>query len=96
MILGDPNVKSIFGEIGNVAGQRGGVVMHRLAHQNPSHVRPPLAINRRMRIALLIRKLMMDAVCGHPENRTALERQCGADRQKILNPFVGLESAVRQ
>ena len=67
-------MKLIFGEVGNISCQRRRVVVHRLAHQDPAHVRPPFAIVRRMRIAILIGILVMDAVRRYPENRAALER----------------------
>src|SRR5579872_804850 len=47
-----------------------------------------------MRIAFLIRMLMMDAVCGYPENRATLQSQRGADGQEILHPFGRLISAM--
>ena len=49
-----------------------------------------------MRIALLIGKLMMNAVRRHPENRPAFQRQRCADGQKIFHPLRSLESAVRE
>ena len=89
-------MKFILSEVGNVARQRGRVMVHRLAHENPSHVRPPLALDRRMRVAVLIRILMMNAVRRHPENRPALQSQRGADGQKIFHPLRSLIAAVRQ
>src|SRR5919197_305427 len=53
---------------------------------------PPGAIARRMWIAVFIRKLMMNAMRGHPEDRPALHRQGTADRKKVFQPqrdFVG-------
>ena len=96
VIFRHPDVKLIFGKVRNVARQGGRVVMHRLAHQNPSHVRPPFAIDRRMRIAFLIRKLVMNAVRRYPENRPAFERQRGANRQEIFHPLRSFVAAVRE
>src|SRR5271155_116415 len=96
MIFCDPDVKSVFGKIGNITGESCSVMVHGLASQNPAHVRPPLAITRRMRIAIFIRMLMMNAVSGHPENRAALERRGGADRQKILHPLRSLVATMGQ
>ncbi len=87
MIFRDPDVKFVFGEIGDVAGQSGRVVMHGLAHQDPAHVGPPLAVARRMRIAILIGVAMVNAVRGHPENRAALERERGANGEEVLKPL---------
>src|SRR5258708_26059063 len=69
-------------------------MVHRLAHQNPAHVRPPFAVDGRMRIAIFTRILMMNAVGSHPENGSALERQRSADRQEILDPLRSLVAAV--
>src|SRR6266446_299060 len=49
-----------------------------------------------MRIAILIRILMMNAVRGHPENWSAFESERGADSQKILHPLRRLVAAVRE
>src|SRR5438270_3627617 len=47
-----------------------------------------------MRVAVLIGKLMMNAVSGHPEDRSAFERQRCADGQKIFYPFGRLVAAM--
>ena len=70
--------------------------MHRFAHQDPAHVRPPFAVDWRVRIAFAIGELMMNPVRRYPENRAAFERQSRANRQKVLHPFRSLVSAVRQ
>ena len=67
-----------------------------LAGQDPSHVRPPGAFARRVRVAFTVGLLMVDAMRRDPENRTAFERQRAAEGQEILDPFVGLVAAVRQ
>jgi len=71
-------------------------MVHRLAHENPAHVRPPFSIDGRMRIAILVRILMMNAMRGHPENRPALKSKRGADGQEILDPLRRLIAAVRE
>jgi len=38
VVLGDPHVKLIFRQVGDVVGLRGGVVMHGSSCQNPTHV----------------------------------------------------------
>src|SRR5580700_3542093 len=70
--------------------------MHGLAHQDPSHMRPPLAVDGRVRIAIVVGELMMNAVRCHPENRSALERQRGAPGQEVLNPFRRPVAAMRE
>src|SRR4029077_13657488 len=96
VIFRNPNVELVFGQIGNVTRQRSGVMMHRLAHENPSHVRPPFAFDGRMGIAILIGKLVMNAMRGHPENRSAFEGEGGANRQEIFHPLVGFVAAMRE
>ena len=48
-----------------------------------------------MRVAGVVRQLVVLAVGGDPENRSALERQRAADREEILERFRALEAAVR-
>ena len=96
VVLGQPDVNFIVGEVGNVTRQCRGVVVHRLAREDPAHVRPPFAIDRRMGVALLVRKLMMNAVRRYPENRAALERQRGTPGEEIFHPLRRLISAMRQ
>src|SRR6185437_181453 len=55
-------------------------------------MRPPLAIARRMRIAVVIGLLMMDAMRSDPGNGAAFEREATANRQKVFEQtrrFVG-------
>src|SRR6266699_1579782 len=94
--LTDPGMKFVLAEIGDVRQQRIQLVMHRSAGQNPSHVGPKPAIIRRVWIAFFIRILMVHAMRGDPENRSALEGERAASRQEILNPFWRLEAAVRE
>src|SRR5271154_3101670 len=49
-----------------------------------------------MRIAVVVRKLMMDTVRGHPENRPAFERQRRAPGKKVFHPLRSLLPAMRQ
>src|SRR5712692_7838888 len=85
-----------FSQVGNIAGQRSRIMMHGLAGEDPAHVGPPFAIEGRMWIAFLIRKLMMNAMRGHPENGSAFEGQCRADRKEVFHPFWRLVSAMSQ
>src|SRR5437879_4023803 len=87
-------MKLVFRQVGDVAGQRGRVMMHGLPGQNPSHVRPPFAIDGRVGIALFVRMLMMNAVCGHPENWSAFQRQSCAHGQTIFHPLGRSVSAM--
>jgi hypothetical protein len=49
-----------------------------------------------MRIAFLIRMLVVDAVCGNPENGSSLKSQGGANGKEILDPFGSLIAAMSQ
>ena len=55
-------------QIGSILRHGFGVVVIALAEHEPANMRPPGAVTRRMRIALLIRILMMNAMRGNPEN----------------------------
>src|SRR5205823_1066280 len=96
VILRNPHMKLRFGQIGNVARKRLGILMQALTHQNPTHMGPPFPINGTVRVAFLVRKLMMNSMSGNPENRPTFERQCSADGQKVLHPFWSLVAAMRQ
>src|SRR5258708_24453994 len=94
--LADPDVELVFAKIGHVRQWRVQLVVHRLAGQNPSHVGPKPAILWGVRVALFVRILVMHAMRGDPENRSALEGERRTGRQEILDPFRGLEAAVRE
>jgi hypothetical protein len=50
VILRDPHVKPVSGEIGYVVDQPGGVVVHGFSSKDPAHVRPALSVARGVRI----------------------------------------------
>src|SRR5205085_9326037 len=62
VILRQPDVDLIFREVGDVARKSSRVVMHGAAGQDPSHVRPPFAVAGRVRIAMLVGVLVMNAM----------------------------------
>ncbi len=96
MVFRDPDVKFVLGQIGNVMCQRLRVVVHRFAGEYPAHVRPPGAVDRRVRIAFLVGMLVVNAVRRYPEYRPAFESKRGTDRQQILDPFGSLVPPVSQ
>src|SRR5687767_10277724 len=59
--------------------------MEALTHEDPSHMCPEGALTRRVRVAFLIRLLMMDAMRRDPEDRSALERERAANREEVLD-----------
>ncbi len=71
-------------------------MVQRVAGENPAGVRPPSTIMRSVRIAFAIRKLVMHAMGGHPEDRSAFKRQRAADGKKVLQPLGRPVAAMRQ
>lgn len=59
-------------------------------------MRPPFAIQRRVRIAVFIGILMMNAMSGDPENGPAFECKRAADGQEIFDPFGSFIPAMGQ
>ena len=49
-----------------------------------------------MRVTLVIGKLVMNAVGGHPEDRSAFQGECAADGQEILQPLGRAVAAMRE
>src|SRR5437660_306220 len=94
--LADPGMKLVFAQFGNIRKKLRRMVLHGAPGDDPSHVRPEAAMERGMRVAFFVSILMMDAMHCHPEKRSALQGQGAAQGEEILNPFVGLESAMGQ
>ena len=92
----DPDMEFVFAKIGDIGKKLGRIVLQHLPGNNPAHVRPEAAITRRVRIAFLIRILVMDSMCCDPEDRPAFECQSGADRQSVFHPFRRLVASVRE
>src|ERR1700685_777165 len=87
MVPREPDVNFVPGQIGGVAFECRYVLPQRLAKENPTCMRPPLAIARRVRIAFLVRELVMLTMYGHPEQRAPLQCRYAAKRKKILEPL---------
>src|ERR1700757_105832 len=96
MPLRQPDVKFVFGQIGDVALERCNVLAVGIAHQDPARIRPPLAIARRVRITVLVRELVMLTMRGHPYQRTSFHSRHAANRQKVLKPLGCRVGAMRQ
>ena len=84
VIAVQPPIERHGGQIRRVLGHQRRVVMVGVAEQNPAHVGPEAAVARRMRIAIVVGMLMVNAMGGDPEDRTTLERQRPTHREKIL------------
>ena len=67
-----------------------------IAGENPAHVGPPSAIVRGMRVTLVVAKLVMNTVCGNPEDRSAFQGESAADGQEILQPLGRAVAAMRE
>src|SRR5271155_503104 len=67
VVLREPNVNFVLGQIGDVAFQCCNVLAQLIAHEDPTRMRPPLAIARRVRITVLVRELVMLPMRGHPQ-----------------------------
>ena len=76
--------------------KHGLIVTLRAAPQNPTDMRPPAAIARRMRVAIAIRVRMMDSMRCDPLYRTTLYCQRAADYQEVFDGFGNFISSMRQ
>ena len=94
VIAVEPAVERVGGEIGRVLRHQRGVVVVRIAEEDPPHVRPEPAVVRRVRIAVAVGVLVVDAMRRDPENRPALERQRPADGQEVLEGLRRLVAAM--
>ena len=72
------------------------IAVRPVADQHPDDMAPPLAIARRVRIAIFVGELVMDSVSCNPKHRPAFERQRPADRQEILDPLRRLVGTMGQ
>jgi len=86
----------IFGEVGGVAAEECSFRVESTAGKNPAGVRPPRSIVRSVRVAFMVRVLMMDAVSGYPEDRTTFKRHCAAHGDEVFDPTWRLVAAVRE
>mmetsp|Transcript_24539 Transcript_24539/g.61389 ORF Transcript_24539/g.61389 Transcript_24539/m.61389 type:complete len:284 (+) Transcript_24539:389-1240(+) len=62
--------------------------------EQPPHVRPPEAVERRVHVVLGLRASVVVAMRGHPVDRVALECQGATVRKDVLEPLRGPEGAV--
>src|SRR5690348_1049333 len=89
-------MKFVFAKVGDIGQKRIKFVVHGFARQDPAHVGPESAFARGVWVAFFIRVLVMLAVRGDPENRSAFECQCSASGQEIFDPFWGLIATMRE
>ena len=96
VILAEPDMETVADEVGQVAGERLGLRVQRLAKYDPSGMRPPAAFARRVRVALMIAELVMHTMRGDPGDGPALEGERCADAHQIFQPLGNLIAAVRE
>src|ERR1039457_4596429 len=65
-----------------------------MSEEDPTCMRPPFAIARRVRITFLVRELVMLAMIGHPEQRAPFQSRHSANRKKMLKPLGCREGAM--
>src|SRR5579863_9122390 len=70
--------------------------MHGPANEDPAHVRPPFSVHWRVRIAVLVRIFVVDAVSGDPEDGTALEGEARKNGKSVFNPARSFVAAVSE
>ena len=90
----EPAVERHFRHIGSVLAHQLGVAMLSVAVDDPSHVCPKTAIARGVRIPLLVRLLVMNAMRGNPENRATFQSHRTTDAEEVIQPFRHLIGAV--
>ena len=96
MELRKPNLSLVAGKVRNVAAEQGSLGVERATGDDPAHVRPPCAIVWGMRVAVLIRVLVVNAMGRHPEDRPTLKRQGAAGGEEVLQPLGNAVPAMRQ
>ena len=63
--------------------------------ENPTHMRPPRALMRGVRITGLIGVLVMDSMCRNPDDRASFKCQGHTDGKEILQTKWNLVRSVR-
>jgi len=87
MPFADPSMELTFAQIRNVRQEFLRLVVHCPAGNHPANMRPQAAIAGGVRITFFVCILMVQPMCGDPDDWTALQRQCAADGQNVFNPL---------
>src|SRR6185436_18958608 len=83
-----PHVKTVLRQVRRVLGQEPRVAVIGLPEHDPADVGPPGALARGVRVARLVRLLMVNPVYRDPENWTALQRKRAANGKEVFqNPW---------
>jgi hypothetical protein len=89
-------VKAILHHVWRIAPQDCWLMHLSSAGENPTHVRPPAPIARRVRVAFAVSVRVMYPVRDDPVDRPTFKGQRPAERQKIFYGFRRLVAPVRQ
>jgi hypothetical protein len=87
MVLCEPDVNVVLGQIGDVAFECCNVLAQRIPKYDPTGMRPPLAIARGVRITFLVRVLVMFTMDGHPQEWAPFHGRHAANRKKVFKPL---------
>src|SRR5260370_19147458 len=85
-------MKGISPEVGHVARKCG--IAHRVASHQPTGMRPPPAVPRRVGVTGLVGVMVMEAMGRDPEERAALQCERATDGQDAFEPTRSLVSAL--
>ena len=73
-------MKAVLHHVWSVTPQDSFIVYLRRACENPSHVRPPAAVARRVRVSFAVSVRVVYAVCDDPIDGAAFKGQRPAER----------------
>jgi hypothetical protein len=86
VVLREPDVDAIAGEVGSVAAEESGLRVESATGEDPAGVGPPGSVVRGVGVAFLVGVLMVDAVGGYPEDGSAFEGEAAAGGDEVLQP----------
>jgi hypothetical protein len=87
VILAEPDVDGILGEVWSVAAKESGFRVQGTAGEDPASMSPPGAVVGSVGVAFVVRVLMMNAMGGYPEDGTALKREAAAHGDEVFDPL---------
>jgi hypothetical protein len=92
----EPDVTLVAGEVGGVAAEECGFGVERAAGDDPTGVSPPGPVVGSVRIAVVVGVLMMDAMCGDPEDGSAFKCCGAAGGDEVFEPLGNAVAAMRE
>src|SRR5580698_2152065 len=91
-----PEVETVLLQIGYVPSEQLGLPVGACSVNDPSRMRPPPALARRVWIAGSVGDLVVHTMCGDPYQRPSFETQRRTYGKGMFQPFWRLVSAMRQ